>query len=316
MPGYKIIANPVSGRGSGARAEAIVDRVFGRARVPYELTETRGPQEATHLAREAVRRGYDVVVAVGGDGTAHEVVNGLIQAAQEKPDWATGAPAGTLGLVPLGTGNDFAWRLGIPENDPEAACQLLLADHRRITDVGLVTDEQGRSEFFHNHLGSGFEAATAIESLKIHRLRGLLLYLTAVLRVIPRYNKAPMVTVRYDGTTETRPILLASAANGGRTGGGFKIAPDAQLDDGLLDLVLANSPNVAIILWLLPHFLAGTHVRQTKYVSMKRAAHIIIEAPGGIPVHLDGEIFRADARRLEITVLPRRLQVIVPAGVN
>jgi diacylglycerol kinase family enzyme len=144
-------------------------------------------------------------------------------------------------------------------------------------------------------------------------LRGLWLYLTAVLRVIPRYTRAPQMTVHYSGTAETRPLLLASAANGGRSGGGFKIAPDARLDDGELDLVLAGSPNVAVTLWLPPHFLAGTHIAQTRYVNLHRTPRLMIEAPAGIPVHLDGEIFRTDARRIEVEVLPRRLQVITAA---
>jgi YegS/Rv2252/BmrU family lipid kinase len=307
---YRIIVNPASGRGNGARAIPIVERVFGRAGVKYKLVETTAPGQAQQLARDAIGQGYDVIVAVGGDGTAHEVVNGLVQLAQERGDWATGAAVGPVGLVPLGTGNDFAWRLGIPENDPEAACRLLLADRRRTVDLGQLSDERGVTEVFHNHMGGGFEAATAIESQKIRRLHGLLLYLTAVFRVLPKFSKAAPVTVRFNDITETRPILLASAANGGRTGGGFKIAPQASLDDGQLDLVLADSPNVAIILWLLPHFLLGTHGTQKKYVALHRTPHVIIEAPAGLPVHLDGEIFRADARRIEVKVLPKRLQVI------
>ncbi|PKO22096.1 MAG: hypothetical protein CVU38_11180 [Chloroflexi bacterium HGW-Chloroflexi-1] len=101
MPTYRIITNPVSGRGNGARAEAIVDRVFGRAGVTYELTETRAPRDATRLACQAVQRGFDVIVAVGGDGTVHEVMNGLLQAAQKRADWPAGAPALGCGLVAL-----------------------------------------------------------------------------------------------------------------------------------------------------------------------------------------------------------------------
>ncbi len=313
-PTYKIIANPASGRGNGARAEAVIDRVFGRAGVKYDLVETRAPGDARRLAQEAILSGADVVVSVGGDGTAHEVVNGLVQLAQTQGNWATGAPVGTLGIVPLGTGNDFAWRLGMPENDPEAACRLILQDRRRIVDLGQIIDDRGVTEVFHNHMGGGFEGATAIESQKIRRLRGLMLYLVAVLRVIPRFSKGMLTTVRFNGQTETRPILLASVANGGRSGGGFKIAPQAELDDGLLDLVLADSPNVGIILWLLPHFLLGTHGTQKKYVAMHRTSHIVIETPAGLPVHLDGEIFRHDAKRVEITVLPKRLQVITTKG--
>ncbi len=314
MKQYQIILNPAAGRGRGAQAKDAIVRALTAAGAGFDLVETGGPGEAAALARAAPARGYDVVVAVGGDGTAHEAVNGMVQAAEADGRWATGAAIGTLGVIPVGTGNDYGWRLGIPENDPEAACRILLADQRRLLDLGRVTDEQGRTEIFHNHLGGAIEAAIAIESLKLRHLRGLWLYLTAVLRVIPRYTRAPQMTVHYNGTTETRPLLLASAANGGRSGGGFKIAPDARLDDGELDLVLADSPNIAVTLWLLPHVLAGTHVRQTRYVNLHRTPRVVLEAPAGIPVHLDGETFRTDARRIEVEILPRRLQVITAAN--
>jgi diacylglycerol kinase (ATP) len=313
MKQYRIILNPAAGRGRGAQSRGVIERTLGAAGASFELSQTRGPGEAASLAREAGLRGSDVIVAVGGDGTVHEVVNGMVQAAQANGQWAAGAPAGTLGVIPVGTGNDYGWRLGMPKNDPGAACCAVLSGRPRAVDLGQVTDEQGRTEIFHNHLGSGIEAAVAIESLKIRRLHGLWLYLTAGLRVIPRYTRTPQMTVHYNGMAETRPFLLASAANGGWGGGGFKIAPAARLDDGELDLVLADSPNVAMTLWLLLHLLAGTHMALTRYVKMHRTPRLMIEAPAGIPVHLDGEIFRTDARRIEVEVLPGRLQVITAA---
>jgi YegS/Rv2252/BmrU family lipid kinase len=310
---YKIIVNPASGRGRGARAGAAVHRVLQAARADYDLSETEGPGHAIELAREAALAGREVIVAVGGDGTAHEALQGLAQAAQIRGDWQAGRPAGALGLIPIGTGNDYAWRLGLPHNDPEAACRILFQDRRRVVDLGQVTDEAGRSEFFHNHLGAGFEAATLIESLKMRRLRGFLLYLAAVLRVIPRYNRGWDMTIHHNGTALSRPLILASVANGGRTGGGFMMAPDASLDDGQLDLVCGHTPNMAVTLWLLPHVIRGTHLAQTRYVSAARAPDLVLEAAGGVPVHLDGEVFRTDARRLEIRVLPQRLSVVAAA---
>ncbi len=314
-PTYQIIVNPNAGRGSGARAEAAVRQVFQQAGVQFDLVKTTGPGDATRLAHRAAMDGRDVIVAVGGDGTAHEAVHGLVQAAQERGAWGSDAPIGTLGLVPIGTGNDYGWRLGIPQNNPQAASQLVLGGHHRTIDLGQVSDEQGYTRFFHNHLGAGFEAATLIESLKIQRLRGYLLYLVAILRTIPKYREGPAVTVHCNDATQTQPLLLASVANGGRTGGGFRIAPEAELDDGQLDLVMAHSPNPLVTLWLMTHVMRGTHVLQTRYVSLARAPSMTLEIPTGIPVHLDGELYRTDARRLDITVLPKRLTVIAgPQG--
>ncbi|MGC8781506.1 MAG: diacylglycerol/lipid kinase family protein [Anaerolineae bacterium] len=312
-PSYKVIVNPLSGRGNGARARGPVRRALDLAGVRYDMIETAGPGHAIELARQAVLDGWDVIVSVGGDGTAHEALQGLVQAAQATGAWPAG-PIGTLGLVPIGTGNDYAWRLGLPEGDPEAACRVLLQDHRTLVDLGQVTDEAGRSEFFLNHLGAGFEAATLIESLKLRRLRGFLLYLSAVLRVIPRYSRGWEMAISQNGAMpQARPLILASVANGGRTGGGFMMAPHARLDDGQLDLVCGHTPNPAVTLWLLPHVIRGTHLSKKRYVSASRAAELVLEAPGGVPVHLDGEVFRTDARRLEIRTLPGRLRVVAAA---
>lgn len=309
---YRVILNPSSGRGAGALARAPIERVLNDAGVPFELTETMAPGHPAQLAYDAVREGYDIIVSVGGDGTAHEVVNGLVRAGRENGAWTAGRPVGTLGMVPIGTGNDYAWRLGLPLNEPEAAARLLLTDMRRVVDLGEVTDEHGREEIFHNHFGAGFEAAAAIESLKIQRFRGLALYLAALTRVIPQYADPVKVTVRYNETEQAGPMLLVSVANGGRTGGGFKIAPDAQLDDGQLDLIIGRSPNIPTTLYLLPHFMRGTHVTLARWVTMDRASGVTIEAHDGMPVHLDGEIYREDARQMTVSVLPGRLEVIAP----
>ena len=307
---YKVIVNPHSGRGSGARAEPILRRVLDEAGTHYDLVETSARGDATRLACQARLDGWDTVVSVGGDGTAHEVLQGLVQAAQADGEWQSERPAGTLGLIPLGTGDDYASRLGLPLNDPAAACRLLLQAHQRAVDLGQVTDETGRNELFLNHLGAVFEAAALIESLQMQRLRGFVLYLTAALRVIPRHSRGWEMTVRYNGSDIKRPLNLASVANGGRTGGGFKIAPDAELDDGQLDLIMGHTPNAAVMFWLLPQVMRGTHLSHTQFVTAARTPSLVMEAPDGVPVHLDGELFRSDARRLEISVLPRRLTVI------
>ncbi len=308
MAKYRIIINPIAGRGNGARAEGLIDRVLGRTGASYDLTETSRPQEAIEQAADAVGQGYDAVVAVGGDGTVHEVVNGLVRA-------STDGEGPALGIIPLGTGNDLAWSLGLPENDPEAACRALLAGHTRMLDLGQVTDERGQTWIFDSMLGAGFDAAAAQEAGRIRRLHGLAMYLVAVLRILPRYGRAPEVTVSYNGTRVTRRMLMVSVANARRTGGGFLMAPAAHLDDGLFDLTVAGDATVPTILRLLPHFIRGTHATQTRYVSTDRTDSLVCEAPSGLPVHLEGEVIRSDARRLEIRILPRRLRVIVPPPV-
>ncbi len=310
MQRYAIILNPAAGRGRGRLARPAIEHIFNEAGATYDLKETAGPGDAITLAREAGQNGYDVIVAAGGDGTIHEVVNGIAQAAQENGCWGNGKPIATLGVIPVGTGNDFSTRLGIPENDLAAACRIVLADQRQRVDLGEMRDETGRTVYFHNHLGGGIEAAVNIESRMIRWPRGQLLFLVAVLRVIPRYRRGTSLTVWHDGVSETRGFLMASAANGGRSGGGFRVSPEARLDDGKLDLVLISSPNLARTVWLLTHLLRGTHVAQRRYVTLHQAAQIVIEAPDGLPVHLDGEIYRADVRRIEAQALLGYLEVV------
>jgi len=315
MPTYKIVLNPVAGRGAGARTRPTLEKILGQAGVTYEITETTGPGDATRIARAFSMGPDDVIVAVGGDGTAHEIVNGLVLGAQDRGEWAGGQPVGALGIIPIGTGDDLAWGLGFPQVDVEAACRILLADHRRVVDLGQVTDDLGQTEIFHNHLGGAFEGAALIESLKLRHMRGMMLYLVALARILPRYNDPVPMTVRYKDMVLTRPMLEVATANGGRTGATFKIAPDACPDDGELDLVLAHCQSIARILWLVLHFMRGTHTKLTDYVVMDRVAHVVVEAPAGIPVHLDGEIYNPSAKRLDVTVLPGRLQVVtVPGG--
>jgi len=309
MPAIKVILNPVSGSGAGRRAGAIVRQALAEAGAVFEIAETTGPLSAIAQAAEAVREGWEIVAAVGGDGMANEVLNGIIEASLGTPAWESGEAAGALGFVPIGTGNDFAWCMGVPVGDVPAACRVLAAGQTRVVDIGRVEDELGNVRYFCNNFGAGFDAATTVESYKLRYLRGALVFLVAVLRTIFLYYKAPLVTVRYSEQERTLPLLMASVANGRRTGGMFMIAPQAVQDDGLLDVTLARQVSRPAMFRLLPYFIRGTHATQPT-VMVDRAAHVVVSSAQGLPVHVDGEIMRTDARRLEVSVLPRRLRVV------
>jgi YegS/Rv2252/BmrU family lipid kinase len=234
------------------------------------------------------------------------VLNGLLEAGQ------AGGHVSVLGLLSIGRGNDFAHGIGVPR-DLDHACQVLAAGHRRTIDVGRVTGglyPQGR--YFGNCVGVGFDAIGTIEASKLPRLGGFLSYLIAVLKTIFLYYRAPLTAVEYDGRAITQPSLLVSIMNGQRLGGGFAMAPDAEFDDGLFDLCIAQEVSRARMFALLPHFLRGTQASQ-KEIAIGRAAHISITAlEGSLPAQTDGEILCVDGRRLEIELLPRQLEVICP----
>ncbi len=304
MSRYKIIANPVAGRGAGDRAVSQVERLLSGYGLNFDVVRTERPWHAADLAREAAAAGYDAVVALGGDGTSNEVLNGLMQARRE--DGNTCA----MGVLCVGTGNDFAYGAGVPL-DVEAGCHVLAQGHRRTIDVGRVVGglyPQGR--YFGNGVGVGFDAVVGFEAAKTEWLRGFLCYLVAALKTIFLYYKAPLVTIEYDDQTLTQPSLLISIMNGRRMGGGFMMAPEAEPDDGLFDLCIAHEVSRARIFALIPHFMRGTQAAQQP-VSTGQARHVIVTAVEGVlPAHADGETLCTEGQRLELELLPRQISII------
>ena len=305
----KVILNPITGRGQGARLLPKVEAELRRHGIKYELCITSGPGHALQIAREVVPAEFDCVIAVGGDGTVNEVVNGLIAAAQASNRWQNGDPVGTLGVIPIGSGNDFAFALGLRAHDIAYACKRIAIGQPRLVDVAHVVDDRPVELYFCNNMGSGFDAAVNIEAHKLKRVRGFLLYFVALIRTIFLYYRAPWTEITAGEDQLRMPILMASIANGPRTGGGFLMAPKAQVDDGVLDLCVAGQVSRLGILRLIPHFLRGTHEGQ-RPIQMLRANHIVIETKEGLPVHVDGEVFRVSAHRLDVHIWQQRLRVL------
>ena len=304
MSRYKVIANPSAGGGAGERAIPRIERLLTRHGLDFDIVRTQRRGHAAELARESVIAGCDVIVAAGGDGTANEVINGLMEARQ------AGYHSFVLGVLGVGRGNDFAHGVGVP-HDLEPACRVLVEGYRRMIDIGRVAGglfPQGR--YFGNCVGVGFDAISTIEVAKLPRLGGFLSFFIAVLKTIFLYYKAPLTTVEYDGQTLTQPSLMISIMNGQRLGGGFLMAPDAKPDDGLFNLCIAHEVSRARIFSLIPHFLKGTQVTQEP-ITTGQAAHVSITAVKGVlPAQTDGEILCIDGQHLEIELLPRQIEVL------
>ena len=304
MPRYKIIVNPVAGRGTGEQAISQIEQVLKGYGLDFDLVRTERPWHAADLAQEAVAVGYDSVVAVGGDGTANEVLNGLMRAKH------AGVGTCVLGMLCVGRGNDFAYGVGIP-TDLEAGCQALAQGHRRTIDVGRVVGglyPEGR--YFGNGIGIGFDAVVGFEAVKMTWLHGFPSYLVAVLKTVFLYYKAPLTTIEYEGQTITQPSLMISVMNGRRMGGGFMMAPEGQPDDGLFDLCIAHQVSRARIFGLIPHFLRGTQATQEP-IRTGRARRVVVTAVEGmLPAHADGETLCTDGRRLELELLPRQIEIV------
>lgn len=256
---------------------------------------------ATVLAREAAAQGREAVVAVGGDGTTNEVLNGLMQATKDVDGTA-------LGIVPIGTGNDFAFGAGVPLSLQEA-CQAVARGQTRVLDVGRMHADNEEPRYFLNGVGMGFDAQANIESRKIKRLRGTLLYLVAVIRTLAFYYDAPRTEIRIDDREIVQPSLLISIMNGRRMGGGFYITPDSEMDDGYLDMCVAAKVSRGKMVAFVPRFLRGTHTTDPD-ITMGRGRKFTIVSETPWAAQVDGEIYGVGGSRFEIELLPQRLRIL------
>jgi YegS/Rv2252/BmrU family lipid kinase len=300
MKRTKIILNPIAGRGRGARVEPELRSLLKSEGIDFDLVRTAGPWHAVELAERAVSDGFEPIVAAGGDGTMHEVVNGLMATSDA-------GETGTLGIIPIGSGSDFAHTVGVPPN-LRAACQRLAHGQERVVDVGQITMPGQETRYFDNTLGIGFDAVVTVEALKVKWLRGMALYLPVVLKTVFLSLKVPRATIEYDGQALTLPALMICVANGPREGGGFFVAPQAQPDDGLFDLCITREVSRLAQLGLIPHFIKGTHL-DLEPVTMARARRVTISSPDDLVAHVDGEVLCTDGHQIECEILPRRLRV-------
>jgi diacylglycerol kinase (ATP) len=275
------------------------------ARYPEaEWTPTEYPSHATELARQATGQGYDVVAAIGGDGTVNQVINGLMRFPPERP------PA--LASVPIGPGNDFSSAVGISPDSSTAMHRVFTGTPRWI-DLGQVTDGSGRTQYFGNALGIGFDANVTFHSYRITYLHGFSIYLWAVIQTIILNHDAPRMSLTIDGQQTEEEALLLTFCNGRREGGGFVVAPDAVPDDGLLHYTLIRKVSRPMMFRLIPEVMKGTHGR-FKQVRLGTFRQLELKADRPLTIHIDGEVFAgfdSDVVGLKVQVLPAGLQVIV-----
>jgi len=299
---FLIIVNPIARRDNGARSIPAIRAAMTRLGANFELVQTERPGHAIEMAQQAATGGYGAVVAVGGDGTVNEVANGLIRAAGD------GQTAVPMGVIPVGSGNDFAYMMLRSDVSIEEACQRLIKGQDRLVDVGTVTADGDDFRYFANGLGVGFDAQVSIESRRIKVLRGFVMYFWAVLRTIfLHYNPTP-VTVTCDDQSFTQPLLMVTTAVGQRHGGGFYVTPFAVADDGLLDVCICGDVSRPGIFPLIPRFMSGSHVSHPK-CTLLQGHKVAVSSPGGLAAHIDGEIYTLAAKRFEMESLPARLWV-------
>jgi diacylglycerol kinase (ATP) len=302
---FYLIVNPIAGKGSTLKAIPEIETILNSFKVNYDIILTEYPGHAISLAEEAGSNGYTSVVAVGGDGTANEVINGLMKAAN------AGKLTSSLAIFPVGRGNDFSYGMGIPQ-DLKAACKLLVEGHTHKIDIGFVKGgDYPEGRYFGNGVGIGFDTIVGFEAAKLPSfISGIPAYLIAALKTIFLYFKAPLLRVEMDGEILEQPCLLVSLMNGRRMGGSFMFAPDSESDDGLLNLCIAKQVNRMQVLGLFPKVMSGTQEEHFA-IEMPTAEKVkIIALSGSLPVHADGETICEAGSELEVSILKQQLALV------
>ncbi len=298
----RLIVNPAAGAGKSARKWPHIMARLRSIGLRFDYAITEAPGHARELAKDAVAKGYGLVVSVGGDGTINEVANGL---------YDTGNIADVrLGIIGTGTGGDYLRTIGIPKAYLEA-CQRLKEPRTVTVDVGVIeylSDGETIRRLFVNFAGMGFDAEIVrTTTLKYKALKATVAYLAGLLSSLLFYkNKA--VTINVDGEVIQEKVCTVLVSNGKYGGGGMFAVPEADLSDGLLDVLIIGDLSKPDLLWSLPRVYRGTHLTHPK-VTLKKAREIEIKSDDSVFLQADGELLGGLPARFY--VLPSLLNVVL-----
>ncbi len=293
---YKVIVNPAAGKGKGRAAGKTISEILTAHKKEFEIFHTKEPGHGIELAQKALEDGWSAVVAVGGDGTVGEVLNGVMRGEEGERC--------CFGFIPIGTGNDFARSLNIPLNLEEAT-KVLLKPGKKVMDIG-----REREGFFAIITGLGFPAEVMAQANAYGGpLRGSLVITWCVLKTIKEL-KAEAVELTVDGEREELLAKAIFVLNTPFTGGGLQIVPHAVIDDGFLDIAVMGDISKAGLAVTLPKAYKGKHVGHPAF-SFHRGKKVSIQTEKPLRKLFDGNVYGQSP--LEAEILPQALSVLVPA---
>jgi YegS/Rv2252/BmrU family lipid kinase len=298
----KVILNPCADVGHGIRKKGIIE-TEGEKWGGLDLAVTQGRGHACQLAHEAVAEGYDVIVAAGGDGTVHEVVNGMQQ---------DGEPRSKLGIIPIGSGNDFAYAMNTPE-EISVAVEHIFRGQSHPIDLAELADDRGVRKLFANNLGIGFDANVVIRVEAITRLHGFPKYLWGVFKTLALDFRPFRFNMCFDDEELNQDVLFVAFGIGARHGGGFMLTPNSLHDDDRIDTCTVSPMSRLRALLLLNSAVQGTHVQKSE-VTMRQSKQIKISCREPLPIHIDGEVFaypQDNVHQMTITSLPAAIEVVI-----
>ena len=284
----KIIINPISGGGKNKDIEDIINKYLDKQRFQYDIHITTHPLHAKEITKQAIKEDYEAIIGVGGDGTINEIASEVI---------------GTnisIGIIPNGSGNGFAFHLGTKKNIKESVLQLNSSQERTI-DTGIANGES-----FINVSGIGFDAYIAkLFSISIER--GFLNYIKLIFKNLG--YKAQDYTIEYNDQRRKINAILISFANASQYGNNFRISPDSKIDDGLIEFVIIKD----MARWKVPMFLlkiARGEIKKSPFVEIIQAKSMEIRSNEKI-IHLDGET-KEIKKDVIINIHPKSLKVLMP----
>ncbi len=308
MESITVILNPEASGGAGARIQPTVERGLDQRNISFDLLRTEAPGHAAALAREAASNGAKALLVVGGDGTLHEVANGVL---------GSGRSAPSIAIVPVGTGNDF-YRMVSGERDPARALDALTRGRSETFDVGHVHFD-GSESYFVNLLGLGIDVEVLQRRGRFRRLIGLPQYLAAFVSALATFRpdsfRVSFKTAEgseHDGVVEDRTILMAITV-GPSVGGGFLLNPNASPHDGLLDLFFVRTLGIVKLARYIPKVIRGTHGNVPE-LFQRTIVGADVTRTDGEPFffEMDGERVPTAVDRLRVKVCPAKLPVLLP----
>lgn len=292
---WLFVVNSLAGGGkTGHKIPALIS-ALQKQKFDFEIMLTKYHKHAIELTHQGIEAGFRYVVAVGGDGTVNEVVNGIMLSGREDQVF--------LGIIPEGGGNDFCRNFNISGNiDKDLA--LLKRCQTIPIDIGQIEDF-----YFVNSLGIGFDAIVAKYAQKIRVVNKMPRYIAAVLEALVKLRNYT-VEIKTDNGDITSRVLLVSLGNGRYCGGGFKLNPQALVDDGKFDVCIVDALSRSKVLSVLPLAIKGSHIDR-KEVTILRAKTVQILSKHELPVYFDGELpVLQNKREIKISILPKKINFI------
>ncbi len=301
---YEIILNPIAGKGYAPKHIPVINKFLEENNCEYEIHLTHSPGHAIELAKDFALQPNTIVVAAGGDGTCNEVINGLMLAKNEIDHIPL------FGVFPIGRGNDFAYGAHIPASLDESL-NVLISDHSQPMDVGLISGgdyPQGR--FFGNGIGVGFDTIVGLEAAKMKHVHGAAAYLFGAIKTLIKYPAAPGIDLRFDDTSLQITPALVSIMNGNRMGGTFFMSPEANNNDGILNLCMTRQGKRIELLKTMLHYTKGTQSSLENTTTLQSSSFSLSAISGSLAVHADGETICEAGRQIDVSCFPAAIRII------